>query len=593
MNHLDLTGYFPLDRYPALLDNQRAAFDFIEGSGERINILECPTGTGKTAIGYSYLRAMQANGAKVLFYLVPNKTLAEQVKSLHPDVHVVYGRNEHPCLFYPKEHLRADEVPCSLLRSCPHRVDQDTGETKEAGAEACPYLMQKYEARRSGGIIVATVAFYLYAVFFAKQFEPEAVVIDEAHGIAKAIRSVLEFHITDWNLARMAGLLHTLGSDHAEALDVFRTRMVTIIRAKESSHKTILEPGEIGELLDLTNAIDVGALATEVRQAIGTGAIDVERDRLALKQLEVLNRDLRMYMRSFEYSLKTDDRNPLNFTFAFWQREVEEGKRVQHELVVKSYYVAPLVRKMLPADVLAYSATIGNPEIFSHETGIKGDFLSLPSTFLAERTRIFMPTDTPNLAVKERNRRDKTKAIRTIAKACRTFADKGIRSLVVVVSNEERQKFLQLAAEERVKALTYGNGMTARECARRFREGEGDVLVGTESNYGEGVDLPKGIAPVIFYYRPSYPRPDDPASIFEERRFGNQRWQVWNWRVILGLLQVRGRNVRSCDDRGVTFLISQQFRRFAFGSLPEWLKPSYVGGKTFEGCVDDAVKMLA
>ena len=134
--------------------------------------------------------------------------------------------------------------------------------------------------------------------------------------------------------------------------------------------------------------------------------------------------------------------------------------------------------------------------------------------------------------------------------------------------------------------------MPRREGAKQFREGIRDVLVGTESNYGEGVDLPKGVAPVIFYYRPSYPRPDDPASVFEERRFGGQRWQVWNWRVIIGLLQVRGRNIRSVEDTGVTFLISQQFRRFAFGSLPEWLKPAYVGNKTFEECVKDTVKML-
>ena len=74
---------------------------------------------------------------------------------------------------------------------------------------------------------------------------------------------------------------------------------------------------------------------------------------------------------------------------------------------------------------------------------------------------------------------------------------------------------------------------------------------------------------------------------------GGQRWQVWNWRVIIGLLQVRGRNIRSVEDVGVTFLISQQFRRFAYGSLPEWLKPAYVGGKTFEECVKETVKMLS
>ncbi|OGG64891.1 hypothetical protein A3C94_00090 [Candidatus Kaiserbacteria bacterium RIFCSPHIGHO2_02_FULL_55_17] len=593
MEHLDVARFFPRNRYSAMLGTQKTASNFIKESVASIFALECPTGTGKTAIGYSYLKAMLASGVKQPFYLVPNKTLAEQVKSLHPDVHAVYGRNEHPCLFYPGENLKADEIPCSLLQECPHRVNQETGETKEPGAERCPYLQQKYEAKQSGGITVATHAFYLYSVFFAKEFEPGAVVVDEAHGIAKAIRSVLEFHITDWNLARMVELLGSILSSQAEVLDHFRKRMIAIIKAKEASKKTILEAEEIRELLDLTNAIDTRAVDAEIRAAIEVGLIDRKKDRLALKQLEILGRDLRMYMRSFEFALPTEVRHPLNFTFAFWRQELEEGKRVQYELVVKSYYVAPLVKKMLPKNVLAYSATIGNADIFSHETGIKGDFLSLPSTFSSLNTRIFMPTDTPNLSVKERNRRDKTKSLRMIAKACKTFSRKSIRSLVVVASNEERKKFLELVAEEGVKALSYGEGVTPRACARQFREGEGDVLVGTDSNYGEGVDLPKGIAPVIFYYRPSYPRPDDPATVFEERRFGNQRWHVWNWRVIIGLLQVRGRNIRSVEDVGVTFLISQQFRRFAFGSLPEWLKPAYVGGKTFEECVKETVKMLS
>lgn len=592
MEHLDVARFFPRSRYPAMLDNQRSAFAFLKESDQGINVLELPTGTGKTAIGYSYLRAKQAEGAKTLFYLVPNKTLAEQVKTLHPEVYSVYGRNEHPCLFYPGENLKADEVPCSLLTECPHRVNQETGETKESDAVPCPYLQQKYEARRSDGIIVATVAFYLYSVFFAKEFSPEAVVVDEAHGVAKAIRSVLEFHITDWNLGRMVKLLGSIMSSQAEVLDHFRKRMIATIKSKEASKKTILVAQDIRELLELANAIDTHVVDTEIRQAMSIGLIDRKKDRLALKQLEVLERDLRMYMRSFEYSLQTEVRHPLNFTFAFWKQELEEGKRVQYELVVKSYYVAPLVKKMLPKDVLAYSATIGNAGIFGNETGIKGEFLSLPSSFSSDNTRIFMPIDTPNLAVKERNRRDKTKSLRMIAKACAMFSLKGIRSLVIVVSNEERQKFITLAMEEGVQVLSYGEGVTPRECAKRFRNGEGDVLVGTESNYGEGVDLPKGTAPVIFYYRPSYPRPDDPATEFEERRFGNQRWQIWNWRVIIGLLQVRGRNIRSSQDVGVTFLISQQFRRFAFGSLPEWLKPAYVGDKTFERCVEETLKML-
>jgi Rad3-related DNA helicase len=144
-----------------------------------------------------------------------------------------------------------------------------------------------------------------------------------------------------------------------------------------------------------------------------------------------------------------------------------------------------------------------------------------------------------------------------------------------------------------VEVVTYQEGLSAREAAIAFKEGFGDVLLGTSMNYGEGVDLPKSIAPVIFFLRPSYPPPNDPAVQFESRRFGKgNSWRLWNWRVMIEALQVRGRNVRSAEDLGVTFLVSQQFRRFAHASLPEWLKPSYRGEMTFEECIKETRGLL-
>jgi Rad3-related DNA helicase len=183
--------------------------------------------------------------------------------------------------------------------------------------------------------------------------------------------------------------------------------------------------------------------------------------------------------------------------------------------------------------------------------------------------------------------------LRRIAKAAKRFALQGHRSLVIVASSEERDKFMMLSKEEGLISITYGNGLRPREAANRFRLGEGECLVGTAANYGEGLDLPRQTAPVIFYYRPSYPRPDDPATVFEERRFGGARWKLWNWRVMVNLLQARGRNIRSETDLGVTFLISQQFRRFAFPALPKWLQPAYRGEWTFEQCMEDAERLFS
>ncbi len=593
MQRLDLMGSFPYNRYPHMRVAQGDGLKEIEKAVATV-VAELATGVGKTAIGYTYLAALKKQGKHHLFYLVPNKALGMQVHELHPDTHVMYGRNEHPCLYYEGEDLKADEIPCSMLGNCTHRVDQETGQTHEPGATPCPYLKQKYEAKHSGKIIVATSAFFLFTVLFSKEFEPEGVVIDEADGLAQAIRSVLSTDLTDWKLEKAIEALNEVGSREVVNLSAFLQKMKSLVKGRAMDQEKLLEEDEIEHLYHALGKVNPDALAADTRKAVRDEMLDVDEDREVLKQIEDITRSVRRFKHALRFAMSDATKwgYPLNFVIAYGKKEMGERDRVQFKITVKDYYVVPIIKKLLPPRTLAMSATISDPEVFAFETGIKGDFVSIPSDFPVANARIYMPTDTPNLAMKARRRQDKTKSLRLIAKTAKKFAAKGIRSLVLVVSNEEREKFLMLAAEEGLNTLSYGPDCPPRECATCFREGEADCLVGTNSNYGKGLDLPKQMAPVTFCYRPAYPRPDDPQTQFEERRFGNRRWATWNWRVIVDLLQGRGRNIRSKTDRGVTFLISQQFRRFAYGSLPTWLKPAYEGQKTMDECVKDAMKLL-
>jgi Rad3-related DNA helicase len=593
MKPLDLAGSFPYDQHPTMRVPQKVTLEGLRNV-DGMAIRELPVGSGKTAIGKTYLEALRKRGAKNLFYLAPNKALVEQVRSLHPDVRVAYGRNEHECLYYPGENLRADEIPCLMLTDCPHRVDQETGETHEPGATPCPYLKQKYEAKHARGIVACTNAFFLYTVLFSKEFEPGGVVIDEAHRLAQSIRSVLSTEITDWKVERAVEVLDEVSPRQCEHLLRFLRSMKYLVKRHAMGRETLLEEEQIKRLYDALMTVNPNSLEAETRRALGKGKLDKHADRQVLKQVEDIVRSVRRFQHALQFAMTTKDRMPLNFVFAFGKTEMGERDKVQYKIVVKDYYVVPLIKKLLPEHTLAYSATINNPELLEFETGIKGDFASIPSGFPVENARIYMPTDTADLSVNKMgmSRRTKTKMLRLVAKTASGFARKGIRSLVVVVSNEERLKFLDLAREEGLGTISYGEAMPPRECAMRFRGGEGDCMVGTTANFGEGIDLPQGTAPVVFMFRPGYPRPGDPQTVFEERRFGNKRWKLWNWRVMIELLQVRGRNIRSETDLGVTFLISQQFRRFAFGSLPEWLEPAYRGNLSFEDCVKDAKKLL-
>ncbi len=587
----ELSSAFPR-QYRQMHPNQREAFRRIAQARGSVTI-EAPTGSGKTAIGYTVLRALAARGEGPLFYVVPNRALVGQVHTLHRDLVEVYGRHEYECLYFPEQNYRADEIPCSLLTDCAHRVDQETGQTFGRGRR-CPYYWAKYQAKQSQ-IVVCTMAFYLFTQLFSREWgEPAGLVIDETHQIAKVFRNALSFEISDYHLESAIRLLEPFAPEGAAGLEVFLETMNRIVRIKRSNTPSLLEDTEIEELLMTLMLIDHNRLRQGLSTAVTSGSIDVSQHVEVLTRVDRIVRDLVRYLRAFEFSLPTEDRHPLNYTFAYYDREQVVGRRVNNRLVVKAYHVAPLVRSLLSSRMtLAYSATIGDENIFALETGIRQPTYHFGSDFPNENTRVFMPTNTPNLAMQARGRRDLANTIRRIARACRRFNDAGHRCLVVVVSDAERQRFLRMAAEEGVDVVSYGDGVSARAAAERFRDrGEGGVLCGTVANYGEGIDLPDGKAPVIFFLRPAYPSPNDPATQFEERRFGSRRWSVWNWRVMMEALQVRGRNVRSTTDLGVTFFMSQQFRRFLYGSLPNWLQPAYRGDLTFDEGVEEALEVL-
>lgn len=586
-----LIDNFPYHIFSKMWDTQREMFDFQSEHGSVL--IESGTGTGKSGFAYTCLKTYLKETGPPVFFLTTNKVLLEQFGANFPDVQVVFGRNEHPCLYY-EDQPSADQVPCSLLYKCPHRVDQETGEVKEKGCKACPYLQKKFEAKQAGGMVACTTAFYFFCRVFTKEFEePPVVVIDEVHRLADTIRNLLSFEITEYHIDRLIEVLEKIDApESTKLMKSFRARLVNIVKDRSCKKQSILSDKEIEGLIDILEKLSKTGLDSKIRQAVKGGEFDEIEERELMRKLELLSRDIYRYIVSLKFSLESDDHGPLNYTYAFWDDDPESIKKSSFRLCVKSYHVAPLIRKMFGEQTVCMSATIGDPETLKFETGIDFPAKSIESPFSYKNARIYLPSDASNLAFNSKSNKEPSRTIRKMVRACAQFKERGIRSLIVVISNKERESVLRMGKEEGLDIISYGKGMSAKEASLKFRDGEGDVLVGTAANYAEGVDLPKQVAPVIFFLRPGYPSPFDPKTQFEERRFGSRRWALWNWRVTTQAIQVRGRNIRGCDDLGVTFFMSSQFSRFIGGSLPMYLYKSLVREKTFDECVDSALDLL-
>jgi len=364
--------------------------------------------------------------------------------------------------------------------------------------------------------------------------------------------------------------------------------------ASNGGRTSLLADESLKKLLKILLKLERSNIDEKIKKAIIEGKIDPKEDRELLKELEVFTKDLNRYIRSLEFALEAKDRKPLSYVFGYWDKKTEAGKKTEYVLTIQSYRISGLSsQKLLPEKYIACSATIGsNPQMVKMDTGIDGKFIDLVSEFPIENSAIFMPDDVPDLSVKGSQHNDKNRTLRKILIGCNLGKEQGIRSLVIVVSEKEREKIVSFAKEAGLKAISYGNGIKPKEAIKRFRDGEGDVLIGTEAQYGQGIDLPDGVCGFIFYLRPGYPTPDDPQAQFEERIYHNARWALWTWRVILKVLQARGRNQRSAQDKGCIFLMSAQFKRFTYGGLPEWLRPAYVGQISFDKAIEQGIKLL-
>ncbi len=589
--------------------NQLAVFEELSQHPESL-LVQAPVGSGKTAIGYTVQQAHAKARYSGLWYVVPNKALVDQVATMFPDVTRVYGRNEYPCLYFPDyEEFSADDIPC-LSIDCAHRVDMQTGETQDPDAEPCPYYLAKYKAINESKIVVCTMSFYLFNSMFSRGFEPPSVlVLDEVHRLPDIVRNALSYDISDYHLERSIILLEQVGEDEAAGLLYdFLKKMNRIIAGRKRSNNPlkILTESEIDDLLNMLYQIDASKLQRAATKAIRKALAKANAEDIkTLKQLQTIAFDLNRYVRSFEYAQSTEDHSALKYvTYAYREDELVGNEKVRQKLVIRDYYVAPLIKRILSPFTLAYSATIGDANIFGYESGINSRFVSLSNLFPVDNTRLYFASDAPELAAAKRDINEPEITLERIAKMCKTHVGKGLRSLVIVVSEAERNLFVEMAEMQDLQVVTYGEDTNAREAVNLFKTGKGDVLLGTMAQYGEGLDLPDGMAPVIHLLRPGYPNPRDPQAQFETQRFGKAKkqrrgrerneapWWLWQYREVNKALQARGRNIRSATDCGVTIFWSKSYSNFLPGGLPDWLKPSWRSGRTLDEIEDEIVEFL-
>jgi len=152
-------------RYSEWRDNQKELIEQILSSKRRTQLVEAPTGFGKSAVA----AALSLLGRGRILILTKTIQLQEQYLRDFPHMRSIKGKGDFNCILPSKENTPVQDAPCSYGWSCPQRSE-------------CPYYVQSRQGQ-SARVLVSNYskAFSTYLGKF------EWIVCDEGHLLEKQI----------------------------------------------------------------------------------------------------------------------------------------------------------------------------------------------------------------------------------------------------------------------------------------------------------------------------------------------------------------------------------------------------------------------
>jgi len=142
--------------------------------GVRVVLLDAPTGSGKSAIGYAVARRFAPS-----YLVTTQKVLQDQYLNDFADLASIKGRSNYQCLVVPVD---AAQAPCLVGNLYPE-------------CEECPYFVAKAQAQ-AAQVALMNGSYLLAEANFVGGFAARRLlVIDEAHTLVQTICDHLSVHL--------------------------------------------------------------------------------------------------------------------------------------------------------------------------------------------------------------------------------------------------------------------------------------------------------------------------------------------------------------------------------------------------------------
>jgi Rad3-related DNA helicase len=489
------------------IEQARDAF----AAGKRFVVVEAPTGSGKSAVAVTLAR--EASSA---FVVTAQKVLQDQYVRDFPDLAIMKGRSNYPCLVMP---TNAASAPCIVGK-------------RYSACDECPYFTAKDVAIQAD-VATMNYAYYLAELNYAGGFQSrELLILDEAHNAEAMLMGFVQVSVNEVQLRR-AGITRAFPPDLGSEL-AFEFAEDLMPELKQRSRAIEVE-------LQVDSASEAGMQNLRLKQWLDS---HLERTRMLLESHASGDID--------------------------WVVERRRGD-MGDSLTFKPVEVARFADELLfghAERVLMLSATILDAPTYLRSLGIDEDdveVIRVPSTFPPSRrpvvvrpaarlSRHHIERDLPLLAA----------AVGDLAEDHAN--DKGI----VHAHSYKIASYVakNLPQRQRYRVIThFGSDGRDEALTRHLSSPEPTILI--TPSMTEGIDLVGDLARWQVLCKVPYPFLGDPQV--KARMERDPDW--YDWRTCLAVVQAYGRSVRSAEDHAVTYLLDADFPNFLRRQrhrLPEW-----------------------
>ncbi len=506
---------------------QEEAIKFILESEKRFVFLEAPTGSGKSLIALAAAIAMGG-----VTYAVHSKILQTQITDDFPEARSLFGRSNYPCIV--NEQLTCDECSHTKQTPCDHKGD-------------CLYEIEKKAVLKSQ-LRILNYDYLLSEINYVGRFSGSAFnIIDEGDNLENTLINFVTLTFTSYALGRLgikdfAQSLKKTSKDTDELLSSWMSFATTAkIRAQAVAGK-------------LTNTID------NFKNDLFPGQLSNEQAKVIKERIRVVRllEKISLFIDNVDKTWILDDSQGDKYIFRpLWlTEELAESFLWRHA----SRWI------LMSASFLPVHLECKRLGIPLGET----DYKLLPSTFPIERRPIHiesvanltgktMVEETPKLAIR----------IKEIVDSHPT-----VKGLIHGVSYKLSQAIIDMVNSPR---LLIHDSSNRQDILTKFMESD-EPYVLVSPSMDRGVSFEMDLCRFIIVAKAPFLYLGD--RIVSARVYSSKMGNDWYAAsMLMTVLQMTGRGMRSADDFCVAYILDAQFKRVYEKKplfMPNWWKEAVV-----------------